>query len=247
MRYRPELPLVLKDLSFTINASEKVGIVGRTGAGKSSIIQALFRIAEPEEGSIYTIGNADALQLGLHSLRQRISVIPQTPFLFKGSIKTNLDPFSHYEDQKLWDALEKANLKETIAKLPEQLETNATNISEVFSVGQKQLLCLARALLRNNKFLVLDEATSNVDMETDRFIQECIRQRFADTTVLTIAHRLNTIANYDKIIVMDKGQVAEMGSPLELIERQGVFSEMVEKTGANAEIIKKIAREAANK
>ena len=118
MRYRPELPLVLKDLSLTIKASEKVGVVGRTGAGKSSIIQALFRIAEPEAGSIYTIGNTDALKLGLHSLRQRISVIPQTPFLFKGSIKTNLDPFSHYEEHKLWDALEKSNLKETIERLP---------------------------------------------------------------------------------------------------------------------------------
>ena len=114
-------------------------------------------------------------------------------------------------------------------------------------MGQKQLLCLARALLRNNKFLVLDEATSNVDMETDRFIQECIRKRFTDTTVLTIAHRLNTIANYDKIIVMDKGQIVETGSPLKLIEREGIFREMVEKTGTNAEIIKSIARKSVKK
>lgn len=131
--------------------------------------------------------------------------------------------------------------------MEDKLETNISNVSEVFSVGQKQLLCLARALIRKNKFLVLDEATSNVDMQTDHFIQNCIHTKFADTTVITIAHRLNTIADYDKIIVMDRGQIVETGSPLELIEREGIFREMVEKTGTNAEIIKSIARKSVKK
>jgi len=125
--------------------------------------------------------------------------------------------------------------------------TDVTNISEVFSVGQKQLLCLARALLRNNKFLVLDEATSNVDMQTDHFIQSCIKTKFAETTVITIAHRLNTIADYDKVIVMDRGRIVEMGAPYDLLVKGGLFSEMVEHTGRNAEAIRKLARESFEK
>ena len=181
--------------------------------------------------------------MGLHSLRQNISVIPQTPFLFKGSIRKNLDPFETRSEQELWAALAGANLKEAVERLPERLLTDVTNIAEVFSVGQKQLLCLARALLRRNKVLVLDEATANVDMITDNFIQKCIQTEFVNTTVVTIAHRLNTIADYDKVIVMDKGRIVECGSPYELLQKNGLFAEMVEHTGINAQTIKKIAKE----
>ena len=127
--------------------------------------------------------------------------------------------------------------------MPEQLNTDVSNVAETFSVGQKQLLCLARALLKKNKFLVLDEATSNVDMQTDNFIQNCIKSKFKDTTVITIAHRLNTIADYDQVIVMDRGRIVERGSPWQLIQKEGLFAEMVSHTGKNADIIRKIAKD----
>ena len=151
--------------------------------------------------------------MGLHSLRQHISVIPQVPFLFKGTVRQNIDPFGSASDEQLWRAIEESGLKNHIKSLEKELDTNIENISESFSVGQRQLLCLSRALLRRNKFLVLDEATSNVDMQTDSFIQNTIREKFVDTTVITIAHRLNTIADYDKVIVMEQGRIVEQGSP----------------------------------
>ena len=216
--------------------------MGRTGAGKSSIIQAVFRIFEPELGSVYKIGGHDALRMGLHSLRQHISVIPQVPFLFKGTVRENVDPFNTASDDKIWQVLDESGLKEHVNSLENKLDTNVTNIAEMFSVGQRQLLCLARALLRKNKFLVLDEATSNVDMQTDSFIQKVIREKFANTTVITIAHRLNTIADYDKVIVMKRGKIVEQGTPWELIKKKGQFRDMVKNTGKNAEIILEKAR-----
>ena len=151
--------------------------------------------------------------MGLHSLRQHISVIPQVPFIFKGTVRQNIDPFGISSDRRIWEVLEESDLKYHVRKLEGRLDMNVTNIAETFSVGQRQLLCLARALLSRNKFLVLDEATSNVDMQTDAFIQKVIREKFTKTTVITIAHRLNTIADYDKVIVMKRGRIEEQGSP----------------------------------
>ncbi|KAL4438299.1 hypothetical protein ABPG74_009722 [Tetrahymena malaccensis] len=241
MRYRQELNPVLKGINFSIKHSEKVGCVGRTGAGKSSLIQALFRLTEPEIGSEMLINGTNIQNLGLHTLRQNISIIPQVPFVFGGTIRRNLDPFNQYSDEKLWEVLKLVEL-EQFAKLNCQdgLDTDMGASSCSFSVGQKQLICLARALLKDNKILVLDEATSNVDMETDQFIQKTLRTNFSDYTIITIAHRLNSIADYDKVIVMDDGQVAEYGSPFGLlanstndstITKNTIFAQMVKHTG----------------
>lgn len=179
--------------------------------------------------------------MGLHSLRKHISVIPQTPFLFKGSIKQNIDPFEHSNDADIWRVLEESGLKSHVQSFPDQLQTDISNSSESFSVGQKQLLCLARALLRRNRILVLDEATSNVDMETDAFIQRAIREKFSDTTVITIAHRLNTIADYDFVVVMENGRVAEAGHPFDLIKAKKQFFGMVKHTGRSSAFISEVA------
>ena len=180
--------------------------------------------------------------MGLHSLRQHISVIPQVPFLFKGSVRQNIDPISISTDEHIWQSLQEAGLRDHVRTLENSLDTKIDNKSSCFSMGQKQLLCLARALLRRNKFLVLDEATSNVDMGTDTFIQNVIKTKFADTTVITIAHRLNTIADYDRVVVMSKGRIVEDGMPWELLEKKGMFYEMVKHTKKNAESIIKKAK-----
>ncbi|KAL4496445.1 hypothetical protein ABPG72_014675 [Tetrahymena utriculariae] len=243
MRYSKETNPVLKGLSFKIQPGQKIGCVGRTGAGKSSVLQALFRLTEPDEGSIIKIDGIDTSQLGLHTLRQRISIIPQIPFVFQGTIRRNLDPFNQYADDQIWESLKMVELDNYVKNNCLQgLYTDMSIASSVFSVGQKQLVCLARALLKRNKILVLDEATANVDMETDNLIQKTIRTKFDDSTVLTIAHRLNTIADYDKIIVMNEGVLAEFDSPFKLladsiedecITKQTLFAQMVVNTGKN--------------
>jgi len=244
MKYRPELDYVLQGLTFQISPGCKVGIVGRTGAGKSSIIQVLFRMAQIETkipGSSIEIDNVNISDIGLELLRKSISIIPQTPVVFTGTIRRNLDPFDEFTDSDLWHTLSEVNLKSYVEKLEGQLNTDMSMSSSVFSAGQKQLVCLARTLLRHNKILVLDEATANVDIETDEFIQKKIIERFRDCTVITIAHRLITIANYDKIMVMDKGRVAEYDSPYLLMVKSkgdksitktdGIFAQMVLKSG----------------
>lgn len=233
MRYNPEDAPVLKDLSFTINPGEKIGIVGRTGAGKSSIIVALFQLY-PVEGSIL-IDDVDTTALPLDTLRSKIAIIPQEPVLFSGTMRKNLDPFDEYPDNILWDALEQVELKEVIAEMPSSLSTNISEGGTNFSVGQRQLVCLARAIIRNNRILVLDEATANVDPHTDSLIQKTIRKKFADCTVLTIAHRLHTVMDSNKILVMNAGTMVEFNHPYILLQKDGgILKDMVETTGTSA-------------
>ncbi|XP_052851269.1 multidrug resistance-associated protein 1 isoform X8 [Drosophila gunungcola] len=217
VRYREGLDLVLRGVSFDIRGGEKVGIVGRTGAGKSSLTLALFRIIEAAGGRI-AIDGVDIATMGLHMLRSRLTIIPQDPVLFSGSLRVNLDPFEIKTDDEIWKALELSHLKSFVKSLAAGLNHEIAEGGENLSVGQRQLVCLARALLRKTKVLVLDEATAAVDLETDDLIQKTIRSEFKECTVLTIAHRLNTILDSDKVIVLDKGQITEFASPTELLD-----------------------------
>ncbi|XP_067009700.2 multidrug resistance-associated protein 1 isoform X3 [Anabrus simplex] len=231
VRYREGLDLVLKGVTFTVEGGEKVGIVGRTGAGKSSLTLALFRIIEAAGGSI-CIDGLDISKLGLHDLRSRLTIIPQDPVLFSGTLRLNLDPFNTHSDEEVWRALEHAHLKAFVKGLPAGLNHEVTEGGENLSVGQRQLICLARALLRKTKVLVLDEATAAVDLETDDLIQTTIRTEFKDCTVLTIAHRLNTILDSDRVIVLDKGCVVEYDKPDVLLQKKdSVFYGMAKDAG----------------
>ncbi|EFP76864.2 uncharacterized protein PGTG_02325 [Puccinia graminis f. sp. tritici CRL 75-36-700-3] len=233
MSYRPGLPQVLKGLSIDVAAGEKIGVVGRTGAGKSSLMLALFRTTELESGSI-KIDGVNIREIGLDRLRRSISIIPQDAILFEGTIRTNLDPFDEYDDQSLWDALSRSGLNQKNAYLGETkekygldsvIEDEGVNLS----VGERNLVSLARALVKNSKIIVLDEATASVDFETDAKIQETIRKEFGDKTLLCIAHRLRTVINYDKIVVMDGGRAVEIGTPLALYDQEtGIFRNMCE-------------------
>ncbi|KAM9843269.1 multidrug resistance-associated protein 1 [Aulostomus maculatus] len=230
LRYRHDLDLAIRNITIKINGGEKVGIVGRTGAGKSSLTLGLFRIIEAAEGHIF-IDGVDIAKLGLHELRSRITIIPQDPVLFSGSLRMNLDPFDSYSDEEVWRALELSHLKSFVSGLPDKLSHECSEGGENLSVGQRQLLCLARALLRKTKILVLDEATAAVDMETDNLIQSTIRSQFEECTVLTIAHRLNTIMDYTRVLVLDKGEIAEFDSPSSLIAQKGAFYKMAKDSG----------------
>ncbi|XP_070201507.1 multidrug resistance-associated protein 1-like isoform X2 [Littorina saxatilis] len=225
-RYRPGLDLVLKDISCEFSGGEKIGIVGRTGAGKSSMTLALFRLIEAASGSI-VIDRQRVGSMGLHDLRSRITILPQDPVLFSGSLRMNLDPFEQYSDHQVWQALKHAHLYKFVSDTPQQLLYECGEGGDNLSVGQRQLVCLARSLLRKTKILVLDEATAAVDMETDELIQNTIRTEFSDCTVITIAHRLNTIMDYDRIVVMDKGQIRECDSPQALLNnKSSIFHSM---------------------
>lgn len=231
MRYR-DGPLVLKDLSLKINGGEKIGVCGRTGSGKSSLMIALFRISEIEEdgGRIY-IDGVNTRDIGTSALRLNLSIIPQDPVMFSNTVRYNLDPFAKASDEELWDVLQKVRLGEVIAALPQGLDEEVAEGGENFSQGQRQLLCIARSLLRKPKILVMDEATASIDNETDAAIQEMIRDNFQDATVLTIAHRLNTIMDSDRILVLDNGEIAELDTPQKLLSKpDGHFKSMVEKS-----------------
>ncbi|XP_038051020.1 multidrug resistance-associated protein 5-like [Patiria miniata] len=231
MRYRQNLPLVLRGLSFEIRPREKVGIVGRTGSGKSSLGVALYRLVEKAYGSIM-IDGTDIGQIGLYDLRSKLSIIPQDPVLFIGTIRYNLDPTGQFNDEEVWKALEKTYMKETISGLDQQLEAPVVENGENFSVGERQLLCMARALLRNSKILILDEATAAIDTETDSLVQQTIRQAFTDCTILTIAHRLNTILDSDRILVLSDGRLVEFDTPSKLLANPAsYFSAMMAAMG----------------
>ncbi|XP_056384892.1 ATP-binding cassette sub-family C member 2 [Hyla sarda] len=229
-RYRSELDLVLHGISCTVDSMEKVGIVGRTGAGKSSLTNCLFRIIEAAGGKI-VIDGLDISTIGLHDLRNKLTIIPQDPVLFSGTLRMNLDPFDQYTDEEVWKALEHSHLKPYVEGLQEKLFYEVSEGGENLSVGQRQLVCLARALLRKSKILILDEATAAVDLETDDLIQRTIRSEFADCTVLTIAHRLHTIMDSNKVMVLDSGRIAEYNSPEKLLASQGHFASMAKDAG----------------
>ncbi|CBX97089.1 similar to ABC multidrug transporter [Plenodomus lingam JN3] len=235
MRYRDGLPLVLKGLSMHVRAGERIGVVGRTGAGKSSIMSALFRLQELSGGAII-IDGIDISTIGLHDLRSKLAIIPQDPTLFRGTIRSNLDPFHQHSDLELWGALRQADLVSNESTLEDHsgrihLDSIVEEEGLNFSLGQRQLLALSRALVRGSQIIVCDEATSSVDFETDAKIQRTIVDGFKGKTLLCIAHRLKTIINYDRICVMDAGHIAELDTPLSLYDQGGIFRSMCERSG----------------
>ena len=230
MRYRPELESVLKHISLHIRPGEKVGVVGRTGAGKSSLVLCLMRIVELETGKI-VIDGVNIRDIGLEDLRSSIAIIPQEPLLFSGTIRSNLDPFHQYSDEAIWSALEQASMKDVIAESGAGLDTPVEEHGNNYSVGQRQLLCIARALLRKSKVILMDEATASIDSETDMKIQSTIRTQFTESTVITIAHRIHTIIDSDRVLVLDLGEVKEYDQPGVLLENpKSLFSQLVEKS-----------------
>ncbi|XP_060080913.1 ATP-binding cassette sub-family C member 5-like [Ylistrum balloti] len=227
MRYRKDMDPVLRNIHFNIQPKQKVGIVGRTGAGKSSLAAALFRLCDLSEGHIY-IDGVDIAHIPRKTLRSRLSTIPQDPVLFTGTLRYNLDPFDLYSDEVIWAALEQVHMKEKVRQFCEQLDFQVEENGENFSVGERQLICLGRAILRQNKILVLDEATASIDTSTDAMIQQTIRDSFSDCTVLTIAHRLNTVLHCDVILIMEAGEILETGHPQNLLANPlSVFNKMI--------------------
>ncbi len=248
--YAPDLPPVLKGVSFSINRNERVGVVGRTGAGKSSLTLALFRFLEARSGSIH-IDGVDISKIKLHDLRSRLAIIPQDPVLFSGTVRSNLDPFDNHTDAALRDCLERVHLVSASGATTPSTSTAASSVTPKntnpftdlsspisegglnLSQGQRQLLCLARAIVSRPRVMVLDEATSAVDMHTDALIQRSIREEFTDASLVVIAHRLSTIADFDRVLVLSDGKVAEFGTPRELWEKAegGMFRAMCEESG----------------
>ncbi|KAK6109907.1 multi drug resistance-associated protein (MRP) [Brugia pahangi] len=231
IRYRDNLEFVLKGISATIHPAEKIGIVGRTGAGKSSLTLALFRIIEADSGRILIDGE-DISKISLDNLRSKLTIVPQDPVVFSGTLRMNLDPFGHFDDALLWNALRTAHLDSLVHSFPNKLEHKLSEGGENISVGQRQLLCLARAVLRMSQILILDEAAASVDMETDALIQKTIRERFSHCTVLTIAHRLHTVMDSDRILVLENGYIREFDTPRKLLDDpDSLFRTMMKESG----------------
>ena len=252
VRYRAELPLALRGVSCAIEPRSKVGIVGRTGSGKTTFVSALWRLVEPTRGEggdaagAIEIDGVDLSLLQLHALRSRLAIIVQDPVLFNESVRYNLDPFGEASDAEVKKAVKLAQLDAAVAALPEGLDSPVGEAGANFSVGQRQLICLARAMLRHSKLVVLDEATASIDNETDAILQSTIREVFADATVLTIAHRLHTIMDSTQVMVFDQGKLAEFDPPPVLLaDEESLFSKLVADTGSAATHLRALAAEAA--
>ncbi|KAM0877998.1 hypothetical protein ACQ4PT_035143 [Festuca glaucescens] len=227
IQYSPEMPMVLKGISCTFPGEKKIGVVGRTGSGKSTLIQALFRVVEPSAGRIL-IDGVDISLLGVHDLRRRLSIIPQEPTLFQGTVRANLDPLQQHLDTEIWEVLRKCRLEEIVREDNRLLDAPVVEDGGNWSVGQRQLVCLARVLLMRKKILVLDEATASVDTATDNIIQKTIRQETDNCTVITIAHRIPTVIDSDLVLVLGEGKILEFDSPENLLrDESSAFSKLV--------------------
>uniref|UniRef100_A0A1J3J3N2 ABC-type xenobiotic transporter n=1 Tax=Noccaea caerulescens TaxID=107243 RepID=A0A1J3J3N2_NOCCA len=227
VRYAPHMPLVLRGITCTFKGGLRTGIVGRTGSGKSTLIQTLFRIVEPSAGEI-RIDGVNILTIGLHDLRLRLSIIPQDPTMFEGTVRSNLDPLEEYTDDQIWEALDKCQLGDEVRKKEQKLDSSVSENGENWSMGQRQLVCLGRVLLKRSKILVLDEATASVDTATDNLIQKTLRDHFADCTVITIAHRISSVIDSDMVLLLSNGIIEEYDSPVRLLEdKSSSFSKLV--------------------
>ncbi|TKV96761.1 hypothetical protein SEVIR_9G450700v4 [Setaria viridis] len=227
VKYAPQLPFVLKGLTVTFPGGMKTGIVGRTGSGKSTLIQAIFRIVDPTIGQII-IDGVDICTIGLHDLRSRLSIIPQEPTMFEGTVRSNLDPLGEYTDNQIWEALDCCQLGDEVRKKELKLDSPVIENGENWSVGQRQLVCLGRVILKRSKILVLDEATASVDTATDNLIQKTLRQQFLETTVITIAHRITSVLDSDMVLLLNNGVAIEHDTPTKLLEdKSSLFSKLV--------------------
>ncbi|KAF6136410.1 hypothetical protein GIB67_019293 [Kingdonia uniflora] len=227
VRYRPNTPLILKGVTLSIQGGEKIGVVGRTGSGKSTLVQALFRVMEPSGGKII-IDGVDISKLGLHDLRSRFGIIPQEPVLFEGTVRSNIDPTGLYSDEDIWKSLDRCQLKDVVAAKPEKLDASVVDSGDNWSVGQRQLLCLGRVMLKRSRILFMDEATASVDSQTDGVIQRIIREDFATCTIISIAHRIPTVMDCDRVLVIDAGRAKEFDRPSRLLERASLFGALVQ-------------------
>ncbi|XBI35622.1 hypothetical protein VPH35_121285 [Triticum aestivum] len=227
IRYRIDAPLVLHGITCSFEGGDKIGIVGRTGSGKTTLIGALFRLVEPDEGKII-IDSVDISTIGLHDLRSRLGIIPQDPTLFQGTIRYNLDPLGQFSDEKIWEVLAKCQLLEAVQEKEQGLDSHVVESGSNWSMGQRQLFCLGRALLRRCRILVLDEATASIDNATDVLLQKTIRTEFKYCTVITVAHRIPTVMDCDMVLAMSDGKVVEFDKPTKLMETEGsLFRELV--------------------
>lgn len=227
IQYNPALPMVLKGITCTFPGEKKIGVVGRTGSGKSTLIQALFRVVEPSGGRIL-IDGVDICKVGLQDLRSRLGIIPQDPTLFQGNVRSNLDPLQQHSDQEIWEVIIKCHLAEIVKQDQRLLDAPVAEDGENWSVGQRQLVCLARVLLKKRRILVLDEATASIDTATDNLIQETIREETKGCTVITVAHRIPTVIDNELVLVLDGGNVVEYNSPAQLLkDKSSSFSKLV--------------------